>query len=246
MLRRQHPSAWANAVFVDLGCGERPWTTVESAARFREVWPGLPVVGVEIHPGRVAAAQAWSDGTRTRFVEGGFELGAVGHRVRLLRAMNVLRQYRPEDVAKAHAQMGARLVEGGLLVEGTCDKHGQTLAAHLMRQRGGVLRRESLLMTTDFSRGFAPLLFRDVLPRDLRRRVVPGEPIHALFEAWTAAWQEVRSGLGPRQAFVRSLQVLACRVPGVATDPWLLTRGYARWSPPGGVPQPYGRVATLG
>ncbi|MEL6178129.1 MAG: class I SAM-dependent methyltransferase, partial [Myxococcota bacterium] len=122
-MRRQHPSAWANAVFVDLGCGERPWTTVESAARFREVWPGLPVVGVEIHPGRVAAAQAWSDGTRTRFVEGGFELGAVGHRVRLLRAMNVLRQYRPEDVAKAHAQMGARLVEGGLLVEGTCDKH---------------------------------------------------------------------------------------------------------------------------
>ena len=232
--RRDGP--WSAAPFVDVGFGERPWTTLESAEAFRAVAPELRVVGVEIAAPRAEAARVGSEPPRTRFIQGGFELGGLGA-VRLIRAMNVLRQYRVEEVGRAHRRLGERLLEGGALLEGTSDKHGQALAAHLMRRRADGLRREALLMATDFSRGFAPLLFRDVLPRDLRRRVAPGDPMHALFSAWTAAWEAVRGDLGPAAAFKRSVQALACRVPGVATDPWLLERGVMRWSPPGGVPR---------
>ena len=48
-------------------------TTLQSAARLREVNPELPVLGVEIDPERVEAAQRYAD-ERTFFRLGGFNL----------------------------------------------------------------------------------------------------------------------------------------------------------------------------
>ena len=44
-------------LYVDLGFGETPQTTLESAARLRRVNPDLQLLGVEIDPARVAAAR---------------------------------------------------------------------------------------------------------------------------------------------------------------------------------------------
>src|SRR5512134_1133831 len=52
---------WARALFVDLGYGFDPRTTLESAARFRRVNPNLPILGVEIDPERVDAALPYAD-----------------------------------------------------------------------------------------------------------------------------------------------------------------------------------------
>ena len=99
--------------------------------------------------------------------------------------MNILRQYRPEDVETAHAELGRALLPGGLVVEGSTDTRGGITVAYLLRRTPEGLAREALLFHTDFHQGFAPLLFRDWLPRDLRRRVQPEEPIHDFFAAWT-------------------------------------------------------------
>ncbi|MCY1080845.1 methylase [Archangium lansingense] len=228
---------WARAAFVDVGFGEHPWTTLDSAEAFRALHPGLPVVGVELEAPRVETAQAHADAL-TSFRQGGFDLPLVpGERVRLIRAMNLLRGYRPEDVPGIHQTLGAPLLEGGLLVEGSTDTPGAVLVAHLLRRVPEGLSREALLFHTDFSRGFAPVLFRDWLPRDFRRRVKPGEPIHTFFADWTAAWQEAReAGHGePPEAFRHSVLRLASRVEGLVTDVWLLDNGYLLWKPPGGV-----------
>jgi hypothetical protein len=228
---------WARAVFVDLGFGEHPWTTLESANAFREVHPRLPVVGVELEPARVEAAQAHADAL-TSFRQGGFDLPLEpGETVRLIRAMNLLRGYRPEEVPDIHRKLGGALLPGGLLVEGSTDTPGAVLVTHLLRRTVEGLSREALLFHTDFSRGFAPVLFRDWMPRDFRRRVKPGEPIHAFFAEWTAAWQEAREAghVEPPEAFRHSVPRLASRVEGVRAEPWLLDHGYLLWRPSGGV-----------
>src|SRR3990172_8626706 len=51
----------ARSLFVDLGYGFAPRTTLESTARFRRVNPNLRILGVEIDPERVAAARPFAD-----------------------------------------------------------------------------------------------------------------------------------------------------------------------------------------
>ena len=239
LLKRQE-GAWREAAFLDVGFGEHPWTTLESAALFRELYPRLPVIGVEADAGRASAA-ARHEEPLTRFVHGGFDwASSAGQPARLVRAMNILRQYHAEDVEAAHAELGRALLPGGLGVEGSTDVQGGITVAHLLRRTPEGLSREALLFHTDFHQGFAPLLFRDWLPRDLRRRVHPDEPLHAFFTAWTEAWRKARE-LGawePRSAFQQSALHLAAASLPVSTDAWLLERGYLRWQPPEGVPRP--------
>src|SRR5574339_499529 len=52
---------FAKSLFVDLGYGFDPRTTLESAARFRRVNPRLKILGVEIDKERVNAAQLYAD-----------------------------------------------------------------------------------------------------------------------------------------------------------------------------------------
>ncbi|MBU8895076.1 methylase [Corallococcus sp. H22C18031201] len=239
-LLTRHEGPWARAAFVDVGFGEHPWTTLESAAAFRALNPDLLVIGVELDEARAQAAASAHSDTRTHFRQGGFALPlAPDEPTRLVRAMNLLRQGAPERVPEAHQRLAQALLPSGLVVEGSSDTPGAVLVAHLLRRGDGRadLTREALLFHTDFSRGFAPWLFRDWLPRDLRRRVRPGEPLHAFFSAWEAAWTQARAEghTAPPDAFRESVVGLSSRIPGVTTDPWLLARGYLRWAPPAGV-----------
>lgn len=228
---------FAQALFVDVGFGDHPGTTLDSARAFRAVHPPLRVLGVELEPQRVAHAQRHADPS-TFFRPGGFNLPLQpGETVRLIRVMNVVRGYRPDEVAHIHQVLGESLLPGGLLVEGSTDTPGGVTVAHLMRRTAAGLCREAMLFHTDFTRGFAPRLFRDWLPRDLRRRVKPGEPIHTFFETWMQAWEQARvtPRMDPRQCFPPSIRNLATRTPGIDLDPWLLDHGYMLWRPPGGV-----------
>jgi hypothetical protein len=56
---------------VDLGYGAAPWTAVELLRRLRAVRPDARVAGVEIDPGRVAAAQPFAV-PGLSFLRGGF------------------------------------------------------------------------------------------------------------------------------------------------------------------------------
>ena len=241
LLERQE-GPWREAAFLDVGFGEHPWTTLQSAATFRAVNPELSIIGVEADEARATAA-AQHEEPRTRFRHGGFDwAGKAGQRARLVRAMNILRQYRPEDVEAAHTQLGQALLPGGLLVEGSTDTEGGITVAYLLRRAPEGLTREALLFHTDFHQGFSPWLFRDWLPRDWRRKVSAGSVLHTFFTAWAQAWSQAREhgAREPRALFQQSALGLALTRPGVSTEPWLLEHGYLRWQPPGAVPRPPG------
>ncbi|MEQ8768099.1 MAG: class I SAM-dependent methyltransferase [Planctomycetota bacterium] len=218
-----------DSLFIDLGYGASPVTTLDSLGLFRVLNPDLRCVGVEIDPERVAAAKPF-EGPGIEFRRGGFNLPVEeAESARLIRAFNVLRQYDEDAVREACLQMSEPLREGGLLIEGTSDPFGRVWTAWLHRKVGSVLRPEALVFGTNFKAGFDPGLFQAVLPKALIHRMVPGEPIHALFEAWHRAARATIGTrvFGPRQWWRASLEQLAggCRGLREGRRDW--ARGWA-------------------
>jgi hypothetical protein len=226
-LLRREEGEYAGALCVDLGYGAEPTTTLEMARRLRKLNPTLPVLGVEIEPGRVEAALPFADG-QTHFRLGGFNLPlrsqADGRpeQVRLIRALNVLRQYDEASVLPAWETMAASLLPDGLLIEGTSDPLGRLWAVNLLRrersvphpaqgsQARGELRHEALVFGIRLRDGFDATLLQAVLPKNLIHHVTPGEPMGHFFALWeqcarkTIAWRE----FGPRQWFVAAADAL--------------------------------------
>ena len=225
-LLRRSDGPWADAWVVDLGYGETPATTLEAAARLRRLNPRLRFLGVEIDRARVAAALPWSD-DRTAFRHGGFALPlrtVDGRRetVRLIRAMNVLRQYDAAEVADAHRTLLDHVLPGGIVLEGTSDPTGRLWTANVLRRPADGARSldgarssasdspriatgndvhthaapaaEAVVFGTNWADGFDPRRFKAVLPKDHIHRVVPGEPIHAFLAAWEHAWRTALAG----------------------------------------------------
>lgn len=225
---------FAQALFVDLGYGAEAVTTLESAERFRRLNPNLKVLGVEIDPQRVAAALPFADSC-TFFRLGGFNLPLQpGESVRLIRALNVLRQYEEHDVLSAWEQMARGVLPGGLLIEGTSNPTGAIWAANLLRRAETGWRQESLVFFTNFHLGFAPELFQTILPKNYIHRVVPGEPIGEFFAAWKAAYAEASpmQTWGLRAWFSASAEGLARRGYQINLRRKWLGKGWLIWKKP--------------
>jgi SAM-dependent methyltransferase len=231
---RRTDGRFAHALFVDLGYGAEPFTTLETSRRLRYINPDLRVVGVEIDRARVAAAQPFAD-ERTEFRLGGFNLplglSATGQpeTVRAVRAFNVLRQYAEDEVAGAYAELARYVLPGGLFVEGTSDPYGRTWVANVMRRTSppdpsgeratdcvavpstADWHAEALVFSTNFRLGFEPALFQPVLPKNYIHRMQPGEPIYSLMEAWKRAARRTQAerAWGLRRWFVAAAHALA-------------------------------------
>ena len=166
---------------IDLGYGASPITTVELLSRLRRIRPDVQVLGLELDPDRVAAAQP-AAGPGLRFARGGFEL--AGHRPAVVRVANVLRQYPEPAVPAAWRSMQAQLPPGGVIVEGTCDEYGRRGSWVLLEAAGPIsltlFSRPELLQR--------PSEVADRLVKALIHRNVAGERVHALLRAMDAAW----------------------------------------------------------
>jgi hypothetical protein len=191
-----------------VGIGSDPWTTLELA----EI-AAAPLIAIDVDPKRVMRARA--EGVDARVSNLSVDEPAI-----LVRAMNVLRGQ--PQVPDAHAVLSRSLVDGGLLLEGTSDAEGAVVTAWAIRREA-----TRLLFLTDFSRGFAPALFWDHLPRDLRRDAKPGTPIRDLLDRWTAAFAERAPGSAPAAAFRASAGAVA-RPDDVVGEIFF----EVRWPPP--------------
>lgn len=231
-LFRRADGPFAGSLYVDLGYGADPVTTLESAARLRRLNPALPVLGVEIDPDRVAAAQPFADAL-TAFRLGGFNLPLKsGETVRCIRTFNVLRQYEESEVAGAYDLLARSLLPGGLLIEGTSEPYGRLWVANVVRRGGGEgkagkMAHEALVFSTNFRLGFDPADFQAVLPKNLIHRVVAGEPVYEFFVAWKRAALETAAmqAWGSRQWFRAAAERLVELGYDVSTRPRLLNAG---------------------
>lgn len=215
----------ADPVAVDLGYGASPWTAVELLERLRTEAPRTRVVGVEIEPARVAAAQPYSREGLV-FRHGGFEVPVPG-RPSLIRAANVLRQYGEDEVAAVWERLCARLApadpaagsRGGLLVEGTCDEIGRR---HVWVALGPGGPR-TVTFATRLGSLDRPSDLAERLPKALIHRNVPGEPVHAFLHDFDRAWAAAApyASYGARQRWIRTVRRL--------TADWPVVDGPARW-----------------
>ncbi|GAB1694660.1 class I SAM-dependent methyltransferase [Krasilnikovia sp. M28-CT-15] len=199
---------------VDLGYGATPVTAIELRARLAAtVRPDVRVVGLEIDPDRVAAAQPVADPPGLEFRRGGFEL--AGLRPVVVRAFNVLRQYAEDEVAAAWRTMTAA---GAFLVEGTCDELGRIATWACVDATGP----RSLTFSARLAALDHPATFAERLPKALIHRNVPGEPVHELLQAVGRAWDASATPFGARQRWLATVARL--RDDGVP-----VLDGPARW-----------------
>jgi hypothetical protein len=241
-LLRRADGAYPHAYFVDLGFGATPVTTLESAARLRCINPTLPILGVEIDPARVAAAQS-AAGPGLEFRLGGFNLplattsAGQPEWARVVRAFNVLRQYDAAAVVPAYGQMAAHVLPNGLLIEGTSDPQGRLWSAHLLRRTTAdpgelaAWRHEGLVFSTNLRTPFDPAAFQAILPKDLIHRNAPGEAIHAFLAAWKQAAAVVAPmrAWGQRAWFTAAAQQLGRGGYRLNLRPSWLRKGYLIW-----------------
>lgn len=223
---------FAESLFVDLGYGFDPRTTLESATRFRKVNPNLKILGVEIDKERVEAAQPYADG-KTFFRLGGFNLPLQSReRVRLMRVFNVLRQYEEEDFIPAYERLAEYVLPGGLMIEGTSTPFGQIWAANLARRLGEASwKMEALVLSTNFRLGFDVEEFQTILPKNYIHRMVPGEAIHDFFDAWrrSAAETSAAKTFGLKQWFAASAEALAKKGFKIDLHKKWLGKGWLIW-----------------
>jgi hypothetical protein len=211
---------------VDLGFGATPVTSVELAHRLRQRHPDAQVLGLEIDPERVDAAQPAADAPSLRFARGGFELAGTSPTV--VRAMNVLRQYEETAVAAAWSAMCAT---GAVVIDGTCDEIGRR-ACWLLIEGGQPV---SLTLATHLASLERPSELAERLPKALIARNVPGEPVHALLNALDDGWAAAASVgvFGARQRWVA--MAAAARAQGWPVigrrDRWRLGEITVRWPP---------------
>jgi hypothetical protein len=217
-----------SGLYVDLGYGFYPITSVESLRRLRRLNPMLQVLGVEIDPQRVADAQTYAE-PGLRFRLGGFNLPLpAGERVSVIRAFNVLRQYDEAAVGAALAALAVPLTPGGLIVEGTSDPLGRLLTFNLFQKQADNLVRIALVLAPTLRADFQPRQFQAVLPKNFIHHAEPGGPVDLFFAAWHAAWQHARrDAREPRQVFTLAARRLADHYHyDLDRRPALLRRGF--------------------
>lgn len=233
-------------LIVDVGFGAQAVTTYELWASVRARYPSARVLGLEVDPERVALAREQFQSNEhpgLRFELGGFDSPISDACV--VRAMNVLRQYSAAEVEPAHRAWGGWLRPGGVLIEGSADAQGDRLSAHWMRREPAgddapaLLYREALLFLIGQPPQFAPMMWRDYLPRDWRRAAAPHTAIWGFFMAWTQAWEQVRANApSPQACFLETARALSMSCDELWWDEGLGALGALGWRPLGGVPHP--------
>ena len=202
---------------IDLGFGETPVTVVELHSRLTAALQrAVPVVGLEIDPHRVAAAQAAADPPRLEFRLGGFEL--AGLRPTVVRAFNVLRQYDESEVADAWRAMTGT---GAVLVEGTCDELGR-VAGWVYVDAG---EPKTLTLSARLSDLDHPDTFAERLPKALIHHNVPGHWIHEVLHRLGRAWDSSATPFGPRQRWLATLSRLRAEGLPILDSPRRWRRG---------------------
>jgi hypothetical protein len=218
------PQAWRirgakDPLVVDLGYGATPVTAVELFTRLRAVRTDVEVVGVEIDPERVRAAQPL-ERSGLRFVQGGFEVPLDGRRPVVVRAFNVLRQYGEHEYPAHWDRVRSRLSGNGLFIDGTCDEIGRRSTWVAITADGPL----SLSISLRFGGFQLPSDVAERLPKALIHRNVPGERVFDYLQALDRAWLDAAplSFFGNRQRWLRMCTTM--RDAG-----WPLLDGPARW-----------------
>jgi hypothetical protein len=205
---------------VDLGYGASATTPLELYDRLARVRGDVEVVGIEIEPARVAlASRSAKPGVSFRL--GGFEVPLpAGRRAAVIRSLNVLRQYKEEEVLANWHRMVDRLQPGGVLVEGTCNEIGRVCSWVDVTAEGP----QSLTVSLRLDDLEWPSIVAERLPKVLIHRNIEGERVHTFVAALDRHWQ-FNAGLATFGASQRWIAV----ANAMKADGWPVHSPQSRW-----------------
>lgn len=245
------------ACAVDLGIGVVPITTTELYTALGG--SASKLIGVDQDEGRIAGARKGYMKSGLTYRLGGFRLPMrEGERVKLIRAMNLMRQYPQEEAREAVAQLVEQLEPGGVAVVGNCDLWGTFAVAGLHgKDLDGNHVHHGTLFSYDHTAtkprcrtsSFEPQRFREVMPEHLwHSSGTRGGEIDHFLHTWQ---QEVASLSGPSKPgaasspslrgsqFVASARATSKRqIRGIMKNGGWLERGLMFWRHPIGGPEP--------
>ncbi len=182
-----------NAIFVDLGFGKYPITTIETYRRLSIVNPSIRVIGVEIDRDRLIEAKQYEK-PNVEFKLGGFNLPLKeGEFANIIRCYNVLRQYPEKEFEPSIKILCHYITDDGIILEGTSDQYGRLTAFNVFSRSGDGIKKCKLGFGTNFISTFHPRDFQSVLPRNYIQHIIPGEWIYQFFDDWTASFYKALS-----------------------------------------------------
>lgn len=176
-------------IVIDLGFGASPITTLELSQRIHRIAPRTTIIGLEIDRERVAAAKPFEE-QHVQFREGGFELAQIENPL-IVRAFNVLRQYKEAEVKDAWSEMSRHLHPEGAIIDGTCDELGR-LATWIEISKTGP---NSLTLSVRLKDLIDPIEIAERLPKVLIHHNLPGSAIYDFFQDLQRAWRSA-AGVG--------------------------------------------------
>lgn len=193
-----------NPIFVDVGFGENPVTTIESYRRFRCINPDIKVIGVEIDNKRLQSAKPYEQ-TGVEFRLGGFNLPLYKEeKANVIRCYNVLRQYPESDFQPSIVILSNYLIDGGTLIEGTSDQFGRLVSFNIFYKLRNEIYYDSLVFGTNFNFNFYPRDFQSVLPRNFIQHVTHGNWLYQFFDDWMKSYYGSFGQKSQRQIFYES------------------------------------------
>jgi hypothetical protein len=214
----------AQPIVVDLGFGATPTTSIEMLQRLTKTNQQVTVVGIEIDRERVERGLPFQT-KNLLFGLGGFEVPLpqplTSHKVDVIRAMNVLRQYDESEVLASWELMQSRLQDNGVIVEGTSDELGR-IASWVTLSKTAPMSLTIALKLNEVER---PSKVAERLPKILIHRNVEGEPIHRLLKDLDDAWFR-NSALSTFSAAQR--WIATCR--DLKNLGWPITNNQKRWA----------------
>ena len=213
---------------IDLGYGEKPYSTIELAemAQCLDVPPAIIGIEASEHRHRQALALATPE---IEYLFGDAQtIAQCKPTAKLVRAINVLRQYPPAEVSTIRRSWLDFCQPDTLLTEGTTDRDGNVLGMWVLGQE----RSATLVLGASCLQSFAPAQVRAALPNDLRWQHSRPTWVDAFFSRWTELWRETPSDLKPSERFVGSIEALHQSHPSwVRSDLGLWNLGLAEFQP---------------
>ena len=219
----------------DLGFGETPITSQELLAHLQQQFANCTLLAFDNDQQRIARAGAQKPIAGLSYHFGSFDLlEKRTPELQLIRVMNVLRGYSLKVNAEAKARLFEFLGPGGLLVEGTSNAEGSLLCAHIWQKPHKQSKQSApegtptldvesikipqphyvgLLLAMEESKSFAPLCWRDQLPRDLRRHARGQEAVYLLLAELQARFiEELVAAAEPQASRAQALVEAATNV----------------------------------
>lgn len=198
-----------DAIFVDVGFGKYPTTTLETHRRLKALNSVIKTIGTEINTERYLYAKNYEQ-ANAEFRLGGFNLPLHrDEKASIIRCYNVLRQYPEDEFLAAIENMGRYLVNGGIIIEGTSDQFGRLISFNLFEKLDNRICNLGLVFGTNFRSPFYPRDFQSVLPRNLIQRMITGEWIYQFFDDWNSSFYKVINKFaGMRQIFYETAIIL--------------------------------------